>query len=464
LSVAHPQPVAGRSSAQQALPPAAPAAAAASDCAGSSRAVGVLLALSIGLAALVIGIFVGFLFGLPRSLTSSDFRAAAQLKAATANNPQTGGTEVSDAGSGPGSPAVNQALEVNTNLEKISDWLTTIIVGVGLTKLQEIPGGIELFGDRVAPYFGYGGKVFGISSGLFFLLVGFFLGYVGTRVKLSWLFLWSQLTNQDATGRTWSSVIRTATEADPLQTPSSSPADENVRKADQIILSKSLSDLKSPGEVVAWANAKARAGDFASALAAYRDVQGQLPASQKLQTDYAQVLAASGDTAAANNVVANLATISPAAEHEALLKVAAASQAGQAAALRTRLQQGLYKPAAERGYDDSITAGEQLLNDPTAASDAWNHLWLAAAYGQKHAAEKAAAGANPTAAQQNALEGLRARAVAEASRAVELDAGVKPILRGLYDPRFRIGNDDDLDSLRPDNTLDSLLGGNQAGT
>ena len=425
----------------------------------SSWPLGLLLALSIALAALALGAFVGFLFGLPRSLTSSDFRAAAQAKATAQDTVHAAAHETSET-SAPdgGETAVKQASEVNTNLEKISDWLTTIIVGVGLTKLQDIPGGIEEFGNRVAPYFGYGGKVFGIAAGLYFLIGGFFLAYVGTRVRLSLIFLWSQLTNFDAT-ETQSRATRTAFRADPFQTSASGPVSEDVKKADEVLLSKSLSELKTADEVVAWANAKARAGDYASALAGYRDVVGRVPVTQQLQTNYAQVLAATGDTAGANNVIASLATtgISPEAEQEARLKVAAAAQAGQVGSLRTRLQQNLYKPVTERGFEDSIVAGEQLLAGPDAPQDAWVHVWLASAYGQKHAAEKAAAGPSPTAEQKQVLDDLRSRAVEHVQKALSIDPAVKPILRGLYDPGYRVGNDDDLDSLRPDEALDALF-------
>jgi hypothetical protein len=98
-----------------------------------------------------------------------------------------------------------------------------------------------------------------------------------------------------------------------------------------------------------------------------------------------------------------------------------------------------------------------LLAGPEPAQDAWVHVWLASAYGQKHATEKAAAGEKPTEEQTTALADLRSRAVEQVKKALELDPGVKPVLRGLYDPAHRIGNDDDLDSLRPDKDLDSML-------
>ena len=419
--------------------------------ADGSRGGGMLLALIIALAALGLGAFVGFLFGLPRSLTSSEVRAS---RLAAATNAQGAGAAPNQAVAGAGGPGS----EVNTNLEKISDWLTTIIVGVGLTKLEHIPRGLESFGDRVALYFGYGGKIFGIGGGLFFLIAGFFLAYVGTRVKLSLIFVWSQRTNQDLFApRVSPQTVEISAAAPPLPN-AGSPAqgDEKVKEADRELLSKTRGDLKSPDEIVAWANAKARAGDFASALAAYKDVLTQVPPTETLQTNYATVLAASGDTAGANNVVATMTTtgLSPDAQREARQRIAAAAQAGKVAALRARLQEGLYKPAQERAFDDSIAAGEELLGlgDP---GDPWAYVWLASAYGQRHAALSAKA--DRTAEEQAQLEGAAARAVELVEQALRIEPKLKPTLQGLYDPRYRIGDDNDLDSLRPNAKLDTLL-------
>ncbi|HEX2764657.1 MAG TPA: hypothetical protein VHM92_12550 [Allosphingosinicella sp.] len=419
---------------------------------GGSGFAGVLLALVIALAALALGAFIGFLFGLPRTLTSSEVRAA-RLAAATATaNPQGGSAPANPAVAAPGGPGS----EVNTNLEKISDWLTTIIVGVGLTKLEDIPRGLETFGDRVAPYFGYGGKIFGIGGGLFFLVAGFFLAYVGTRVKLSLIFVWSQRTNQDLFAVS-PQTVQIAGTAPPLpDVGSSAPSNEKVKEADRELLSKNRSDLKSPDEIVAWANAKARAGDFASALAAYKDVLSQVPPTETLQTNYATVLAASGDTAGANNVVATMTTsgLSADAQREARQRIAAAAQAGKVAAMRARLQEGLYKPAHERAYEDSIAAGEELLKlgDP---GDPWAYVWLASAYGQRHAALSAKAEKTPE--DEALLEASAARAVELVEQALGIEPKLKPTLQGLYHPAYRVGSDNDLDSLRPNARLDSLL-------
>lgn len=64
--------------------------------------------LLLALASVMVGVLVGFLFGIPRAL----------------QNAGTGGAE---AGWG--------RYSTNTNLEQISDWLTKILVGVGLVEL-----------------------------------------------------------------------------------------------------------------------------------------------------------------------------------------------------------------------------------------------------------------------------------------------------------------------------------------
>ena len=70
----------------------------------------VLSALGVGLgvaaAATAVGAFLGFLFGIPRTLQG---------------NTTPGPDEIAD-------------YRPNTNLEQISDWLTKILVGVGLVK------------------------------------------------------------------------------------------------------------------------------------------------------------------------------------------------------------------------------------------------------------------------------------------------------------------------------------------
>lgn len=114
-----------------------------------------------------IGALTGFLFGIPRSL---DGRGKQPGSGTTAADP-------------------HRAFVTNTNLEEISDWLTKIIVGLGLINLKAVPGLLK----TAAWYFGnFCGTEYceAASLGLilYFSICGFFLGYLATRLFLTGAF------------------------------------------------------------------------------------------------------------------------------------------------------------------------------------------------------------------------------------------------------------------------------------
>jgi hypothetical protein len=121
-----------------------------------------------------IGSLMGFLFGIPKTLQS-----ASALNATSQSASQSG--QING-----GADDYHQS--VNTNLEQISDWLTKILVGVGLTQLQNMPQ--KLMG--LAAYFqsGLGGNapltlVIILNS----MVLGFFAGYLLTRLFLAGAFV-----------------------------------------------------------------------------------------------------------------------------------------------------------------------------------------------------------------------------------------------------------------------------------
>ncbi len=73
-----------------------------------------------------------------------------------------------------------------TNLGQIADWLTKILVGLGLTQVTNIPKQLGLLGDYVAR--GLGGtndaSVFILAVILLLYICGFFVGYLWTTLKL----------------------------------------------------------------------------------------------------------------------------------------------------------------------------------------------------------------------------------------------------------------------------------------
>lgn len=113
--------------------------------------------------AFAVGSLLGFLFGIPQYLA----------KAGEANS----GTE-------------KASYQPNTNLTQVSDWLTKIIIGVGLVQFGQLARSIGKLGDSLAPSLGGDptGKPFGIAVVVGFFVIGFLIGYLYTRLQLQWAF------------------------------------------------------------------------------------------------------------------------------------------------------------------------------------------------------------------------------------------------------------------------------------
>jgi hypothetical protein len=131
-------------------------------------AVGMLLAGG----SLLSGSLLGFLFGVPRSARLP----GATTPAERASQPAAG---ISDADA-------PDRYRPNTNLEEVSDWLTKILVGVGLTQLVYAPSQVLRFGDYFAPALGAGrvGAAFSVCVLVYFSVAGFLVTYLWTRLYL----------------------------------------------------------------------------------------------------------------------------------------------------------------------------------------------------------------------------------------------------------------------------------------
>lgn len=125
-------------------------------------------------ASFLIGGLIGFLFGIPRTrLQDSNEEKANETEAIV---PEKGKSDIS--------------VKPNTNLEQISDWLTKILVGVGLTQINKIAQALTWIGTELSP--GFGGfessSVLAIATVLYYLLCGFMVGFLWTRLYLSGAF------------------------------------------------------------------------------------------------------------------------------------------------------------------------------------------------------------------------------------------------------------------------------------
>lgn len=127
------------------------------------------------------GGLVGFLFGIPRSM----------------QEPRPVG------GAGPAAVDERGAYQANTNLEQISDWLTKILVGVGLIQLGRIGGLVGGLIDGVAN--GIGGRaVDRLMVGatlVLFTIFGFLASYLLTRLLLQRAFTVADMSAVAAVAR-----------------------------------------------------------------------------------------------------------------------------------------------------------------------------------------------------------------------------------------------------------------------
>ena len=105
-------------------------------------------------ASLIVGAFFGFLFGLPRAVE------------------QAGSTS---------------SLVTNTNLDQVSDWVTKILIGLGLVQLGKIADGINGLASSLVP--GLGGtpaaQAFAVGLLVYSAVDGFLVGYLWTRIVVS---------------------------------------------------------------------------------------------------------------------------------------------------------------------------------------------------------------------------------------------------------------------------------------
>lgn len=111
----------------------------------------------VGVASFIVGSGIGFLFGVPRINKEVETNKSKYLP--------------------------------NTNLEQVSDWLTKIIIGVGLTQIgsiikliyqigKETASGLATISDETE-------TIFSASLIIYFLVSGFLISYLLTRINLS---------------------------------------------------------------------------------------------------------------------------------------------------------------------------------------------------------------------------------------------------------------------------------------
>lgn len=131
----------------------------------------VVIEIILGLSSFVVGILLGFIFGIPKSSVFNQ------------PEPETDSQNFNQSENL--SENSNLRYQPSTNLEQISDWLTKIIIGIGLVEFREILDLLVRIGEIVdsnmnesAPNI----EILTISIILIFLVLGFISSYLWTRI------------------------------------------------------------------------------------------------------------------------------------------------------------------------------------------------------------------------------------------------------------------------------------------
>lgn len=368
--------------------------------AGTPSLARVLLALAM----LALGALVGLLFGVPRSANpSGDRRPEAQFLA-------------------------------NTNIEKVSDWLTTIIVGLTLINLQRVPGLVR----GVAWYFCVKLDGTSTSEGLaaativYFFVAGFLIGYLATRLYLSGAFVLADGTFSRI------DVMRTqALQLVPIRFDRHVGVTDEVRAEAERVQEVNLDTLDKAEDIGLWAKAGLTLGQFDRAIKGYSRALAIKPNDAQMRVERAIALRKAGSPQ--DKILEEL---------EAAYVASANDPTSRRRAIEGLMYNYLYLPAP-RGFERALEYGESYLADPRSIDSAAVWIYMAAATGQKYS------WSTNLGVPAEQLEDLRGKALDALTTGLSLDSSWTEVVRSMLEGT---GGDDDLASFREDPDFRSLVG------
>ena len=348
-------------------------------------------------ACIAVGALVGFLFGIPRVLQGDN---------PAPPTPPPGGAEggAADAAAKPNTARGRTAApwtysqRVNTNLEQISDWLTKIIVGIGLIELRNIPGRVRYYASIISQGFTPQSPEFAAALLVYFSTAGFLGGYLLTRLWLAGAF--GRADAQSSSQQTLSEAERREVDMREvtLEARATPPGTNAALKK---ITARSLSDLSAPADVARWAKAQFSEGNYTEAARGYRRAIRLNPEDPDLRREYAAALFRIGDVESA--------------VREQLLD--AYMQVRDNPNIDPEVKENIYRDltfqslyaAPPTGFADAIKYGEEYFANPNNIESGAIAINLASAYGQQHhwLREQGAVPEQRAEARRNALKYVR---------------------------------------------------------
>ncbi len=354
-------------------------------------------------ACLAIGAIIGFLFGIPRVIQDDSSRAV----------PSATGT--STRAQPIGSSAYR--LLVNTNLEQVSDWLTKIFVGLGLTQLQKIPDHLNRFSTFIAYGLGAEAKFLAAALIVYFTVIGFLGGYLITRLFLARLFREADKESTLPINAEQKNAIATT----PLGLEQGERRLTGVAKeAARRLVGSPMGRLSDPKDLSVWAKAQLDQGNPVKAVQGYKKAVERSPENAQLRYEFAVALFFAGEREAARDQLL-----------EAYRRIVTQHYSGlKESVCNALIYQSLYREPPE-GFQEAIKYGEEYVRDSQNLPSGAIWVNLAAAYGQKMTWLKTNDPSNE--GESNKTRTLALNAV---KKALEIDAAWGERLRMLLEKNY----------------------------
>lgn len=400
------------------------------------------------LACLIAGGFIGFLFGIPRIL-QSDTAANAAASAPAGPSPPKGGAVAGQ--------QVPSNYRPNTNLDQISEWLTKIIVGLGLVNLQKVPDQLNKASGFISQ--SLGGPEYKFFAGaiiVYFSLVGLLGTYLITRIYLSKIF------ERADVGRLGLAEIIPESEKQTLaRSDLTNPERPNLTDAEETIARKildvPLESLASASDISAWSKAQFNARNYEKAVEGYRRAAELDLADPQTRLEFANALFYLGRSVTDE---ATRKKLRDEAEQQ-LLRAYQLVQNSNSPELRMKAYRALtfhylYDPPPD-GFSKTIKYGTEYreLDDPRKIQSGGLLVNLACAYSQKYMALK-----NKGEADLQTLCAARDEAYRVAAEALDIDKHqiwLKRLRQLLQKGAEKDPADNDLEIFEKDNKFRRLL-------
>jgi hypothetical protein len=415
----------------------------------------------IGLAAAMLGGLLGFLFAVPRPVSEAAPPSTPPPSTPTlhADGP-AGIPQVAQAGAAmprAATPHPARAWESSTNLTQISDWLTKIIVGVGLVEAATIYSRFEQLSTTLSDqlFDGAAGSRLVIPAVMIAgAIIGFLYAYLFTQLFVAGLIAstdpyfvsLSEIQRAVAT----LSIVPPASAAiarpigtDPGTPPSLDQPTQLQRQAADVIARLPLAELTDPVQILAWARSHALMDDYQQAAEGYRRLLSQVRAPEVL-AEAARVFSENNQPSEAENALTAAVNERDKVSPEVRFRITfdAASLA-------------LYEPPPG-GYRKAL----ELLDEKTLIYDpaGWLHVLRACANGQRYRYELLNAS-------EDDKRQVRAAVLDDIKLALNLAPGHRDWVRYLWDPNAPdkppVGSpsrDDDLEIFFDNPEFKTLLG------